>query len=82
MLVLSRTKNERIILVDPRLVDENGNIQPIVLTVVEVRGDRARIGIGASPQTAVHREEVYQAILREKPELNLPAVPTHKPKSQ
>lgn len=52
MLVLSRKKNERIII--------GGNI---VVTVVEVRGDKVRIGIEAPREMPVHREEVHEAIL-------------------
>lgn len=51
MLVLSRKKNERIVI--------NDNI---VITVVEVRGDKVRLGIEAPKDVPVHREEVYQAI--------------------
>lgn len=53
MLVLSRKKNERI-----RIADD------IVLTVVEVRGDKVRLGIEAPPEIPVHRDEVYEAIKR------------------
>lgn len=51
MLVLTRRKNERI------HIGES-----IVITVVEVRGDKVRIGIDAPKEIPVHREEVYQAI--------------------
>ena len=51
MLVLSRKKNESII------IDEN-----IVITVVEIRGDKVRLGIEAPRDIPIHREEVYQAI--------------------
>ena len=47
MLVLSRRKNERIV------IGEN-----IVITVVEVRGDKVRLGIAAPIEVPVHRSEV------------------------
>ncbi len=51
MLVLSRKKNESIIINDD-----------IEITVVEIRGDKVRLGIVAPKDVSVHREEVYQAI--------------------
>lgn len=53
MLVLSRKKNEKIIINDS-----------IVITVVDVRGDRVRIGIDAPRDVPIHREEVHAAILK------------------
>ena len=54
MLVLSRHPDEKIHIGDN-----------IVLTVVEVRGDRVRIGIEAPRDVAVHRQEIFEAIRRE-----------------
>lgn len=54
MLVLSRHRDEKIHIGDN-----------IVLTVVEVRGDRVRIGIEAPRDVAVHRQEIFEAIRRE-----------------
>src|SRR5437764_7759645 len=51
MLVLSRKKNESIII--------NDNI---TVTVIEIRGDKVRIGIEAPKDVTVHRREVYDAI--------------------
>jgi carbon storage regulator len=51
MLVLSRKKNESIII--------NDNI---TVTVIEIRGDKVRLGIEAPKQVTVHRREVYEAI--------------------
>jgi carbon storage regulator len=51
MLVLSRKTNESIIISD--------NIK---ITVVEVRGDKVRLGIQAPKEVPVHREEVWVAI--------------------
>ena len=51
MLVLSRKKNESIVI--------NDNI---VITVVEIRGDKVRLGIEAPKDVPVHRQEVYEAI--------------------
>jgi len=51
MLVLSRKKDESIVIADH-----------IVITVIEVRGDKVRLGITAPKDVPVHREEVYEAI--------------------
>jgi carbon storage regulator len=59
MLVLSRKKNESIV------IDSN-----IIVTVVEVRGDKVRIGIEAPREVSVHRQEVLEAILNEKLKLD------------
>ena len=53
MLVLSRKKNESII-IDDR----------ITVTVVEIRGDKVRLGIEAPREVPIHRSEVYEAIRR------------------
>jgi carbon storage regulator len=54
MLVLSRQRDESIIIGDN-----------IVVTVVDVRGDKVRLGIDAPTEIPVHRQEVYEAIQRE-----------------
>ena len=51
MLVLSRKKNESVI------IDDN-----IQVTIVEVRGDKVRLGINAPKDIVVHREEIAQKI--------------------
>ena len=56
MLVLSRKKNERI------MIGED-----IVLTIVDVRGDKVRIGIEAPSHVPVHRQEIYVALQQEDP---------------
>ena len=53
MLVLSRKKNETIV------IGEN-----IIVTVVDLRPDRVRLGIDAPAEVTVHRREVYEAIKR------------------
>lgn len=53
MLVLSRKKNESIV------IDEK-----IVITVVEIRGDKVRLGIEAPRDVAIHRQEVYEVLIR------------------
>lgn len=49
MLVLSRKKNERV-----RIGDE------VTLTVVDIRGDKVRIGFDAPDDVRIDREEVWQ----------------------
>ena len=54
MLVLSRQRDESIII--------NDNV---VVTIVDIRGDKVRLGIEAPQEIPVHRREVYEAIQRE-----------------
>ena len=63
MLVLSRYRDESIYIGDD-----------IIVTVVDIRGDRVRIGVQAPPNVSVHRQEIYEAIKNssQKPE----SVPT------
>jgi carbon storage regulator len=58
MLVLTRHENETIIITPP-------GCEPIRIVVVEVRGDKARLGIEAPRQVTVHRQEVQDAIDRQ-----------------
>lgn len=51
MLVLSRKKNEKI-----RIGED------ITIVVIEVRGDKVRLGIDAPREISVHRQEVFDAI--------------------
>lgn len=51
MLVLSRKKNEQI------MIGED-----VVITIVDVRADKVRIGIEAPSHVPVHRHEVYLAL--------------------
>lgn len=53
MLVLSRKKNESIVI--------NNDI---TIVVVEIRGDKVRLGVEAPKEIPVHRQEVYDAIKR------------------
>lgn len=53
MLVLSRKKNESIVINDE-----------ITVVVVEIRGDKVRLGVEAPKEVPVHRREVYDAIRR------------------
>ena len=55
MLVLSRQKDESIIIGDD-----------VEVTIVDVRGNKVRLGITAPKNISVHRREVYDAIQREK----------------
>lgn len=58
MLVLSRKSQEKIVIDLTSL----GVEQVIEIQVVEIRGDKVRIGIIADKTIPVHREEVYQLI--------------------
>ncbi|MGV3606844.1 MAG: carbon storage regulator CsrA [Planctomycetaceae bacterium] len=53
MLVLSRKKNESIVI--------NNDI---TIVVVEIRGDKVRLGVEAPKEVPVHRQEVFEAIRR------------------
>jgi carbon storage regulator len=55
MLVLSRQKNESIMIGDD-----------VEITIVDVRGDKVRLGITAPKSVSVHRREIFDAIQREK----------------
>ena len=57
MLVLSRQRDESIMIGDD-----------VEITIVDVRGDKVRLGISAPKQIPVHRREIYDAIQREKAE--------------
>ncbi len=57
MLVLSRQKDETIMIGDD-----------IEITVVDIRGDKVRLGVSAPKSISVHRKEVYDAIRRENRE--------------
>ncbi len=57
MLVLSRKKNESIVINDD-----------IAIVVVEIRGDKVRLGVEAPKEVPVHRREVYDAIKRAEQE--------------
>jgi carbon storage regulator len=54
MLVLSRKRDESIMI---------GN--DVVITIIEIKGDKVRLGIEAPKAVPVHRQEVYEAIQRE-----------------
>ena len=72
MLVLSRQRDESIMIGDE-----------VEITIVDVRGDKVRLGITAPKSIAVHRREVYDAIQREKREKELEAHPApHKSGAQ
>ena len=62
MLVLSRKRDERIVIGDN-----------IVITVVEVRGDKVRLGIEAPTEVPVHRQEVLEAMRRATTDTKPPA---------
>lgn len=53
MLVLSRQRDQEIVIGDN-----------IVVTVIEIRGDKVRLGIKAPAEIPVHRHEVYEQIQR------------------
>lgn len=53
MLVLSRKKDESVVI--------GGNV---TITIVDIRGDKVRLGISAPKEVSVHRQEVFDAIQR------------------
>jgi carbon storage regulator len=57
MLVLSRQRDESIMIGDD-----------VEIIIVDVRGDKVRLGITAPKNIPVHRREIYDAIQREKTE--------------
>lgn len=65
MLVLSRKKNESIVI--------NNDI---TVTVVEIRGDKVRLGIVAPKEVPVHRQEVFDAIHGKGGKSDVPALAT------
>lgn len=75
-MVLSRQKDESIIIGDD-----------VEITIVDVRGDKVRLGINAPRSISVHRKEIYEAIQREKAQKakdeapNQPAGPSEEPKT-
>lgn len=56
MIVLSRKKHESIVIDDD-----------ITIVVVEIRGDKVRLGIEAPKEVPVHRREVFDAIHKDEP---------------
>ena len=67
MLVLSRKKDEKIIIGDS-----------ISIMVVEIRGDKVRLGIDAPKEISVHRREVYEAIKRQNTQQEQPEISADK----
>ena len=63
MLVLSRKKDESVVI--------NNNIR---IVVVEIRGDKVRLGVEAPKEVPVHRSEVYEAINNDDPDKTNPSV--------
>lgn len=70
MLVLSRKRNESII------IDDH-----ITVTVVDIRGDKVRLGVEAPKEVTVHRREIYEAIRNQQEArgLRVPPCPQSEP---
>lgn len=60
MLILTRKASEKII------IDNKGKDGLIVVTVNHIKGGQVRLGIDASPNIEIHREEVYMKIKEEE----------------
>ena len=60
MLVLGRKRDEEVVLI-------LGN-QEMTIRVMDIRGDKVRLGIAAPPEMLVHRKEVWEAVKRENAE--------------
>lgn len=58
MLVLSRQKDEMIV------IGEGDD--KVEITIVDIHGDKVRLGITAPRRISVHRKEIYDAIQKEK----------------
>lgn len=56
MLVLSRKRDEQIVI---------GKAGDVVISIVDIRGDKVRLGIEAPKEVPVHRKEVFDAIRRD-----------------
>jgi carbon storage regulator len=68
MLVLSRCKDESIMIGDD-----------VEIVIVDIRGDKVRLGINAPRGVSVHRKEIFLAIQKEKEnKLTIPEIPTPK----
>ncbi|WP_428303868.1 carbon storage regulator CsrA [Lacipirellula sp.] len=63
MLVLSRKRDQSIVINDD-----------ITIVVVEIRGDKVRLGVEAPREIPVHRNEVYEAIKRSEGQIDVKAV--------
>lgn len=73
MLVLSRKRDESIVI---DAVTPHGIPCQISVTVVEVRGDKVRLGVEAPREVPVHRREVYDAIQRQTSQSSAEAAPS------
>ncbi len=56
MLVLNRKRNESI------HVNQPGDPHHVQITIVEIRGDRVKVGVRAGSSTPIYREEVWEQI--------------------
>ena len=61
MLILTRRVGERLVIGDKFVIGDN-----VTVTVLGVKGSQVRIGIDAPRDVMVHREEIYQRILKER----------------
>ena len=61
MLILTRRVGERLVIGDKFVIGDN-----VTVTVLGVKGSQVRIGIDAPHDVMVHREEIYQRVLKER----------------
>lgn len=63
-LLINKNKDERMLVLSRKLKEKIMLGEDIVIEVIDIRGDKVRLGIHAPGDLPVHREEVFLAIKR------------------